>query len=598
MPDTNEYYAPSYNLPQIFSSGPCGTTRLIGNSCDCDFIGEGTGFGADGFYWIQGKNPIAIANNNIIKNFRFEALQFATFSCVVAGNSFFTRKFLSVVAVNISPPDPAPGTNPVYSTVINGNDVDGAILVKAETLGGTVQYVESDFNITANSVRNCQFDAPVKISPGRRVIIADNHFHKPYRNCIGASSCVTPLIIAGKSGATALRLQTVPTFEHLNSVPSVGGLRSFDRVVIWCRFPFPLPAPLNARQTYFIKVESDSSVSLYFDVQLLKPVVISGDFPLSPDPNQPSALLYYRLDSALSITGNVITNTIGPSNGVIAVGVDQYRRWFNQVVIARNIISAPNTGYSPHISIEQAMAGNSYVSISENVYTDEFDAPSTALIFGSNASYPPLEHLGANITQGNIWNNDSDRNYYSPIANVFHPTNYDPQNGWGVNKSSCLYSAAAGFRFFGKYDPSVPGPVEIFAGAAKQCMLLMEIGFIGAYPQAFSTSGAPKNMTRLLVRTKNGTSRKFVASIDISDVPTSMGGTVYNLQVDSSKVYCQSSTLAALPKNGLGGFFDPGEGLEVIGYTGSKTDGLSGNEAYSDSGPMLIVFITGILQPL
>jgi hypothetical protein len=368
----NTYYAAENCRPQIHGFSPVGNLKMIGNTCDCDYIRTGTRWGSDGLSWVAGNGGttlnggVTIASNNVIKNYRFEAFQPATKVTVVTNNSFYSRK-IGPSALTLGGSSPGPGENTVFSMTLSNNDVDGGRLIV--TSHGALRLNDVDVEIVGNTVRGSgdpNLPSPTcEIVRGRRVTIANNVFDRPAAWAILAGSCTTSLAIVARTGLSTIQLS------------DLGTLKSGDKIMFWANPASGLAtAGIDVKAYYFAKIESGTTISVYTDSALTKPISIVGNFPAG-------ALVYYRLDSVLSITGNTITNfapVLGFQNVTVQVGGGA--NLFGQIVISNNVIAG-----SYHIAINTPNAGTNFVTIGDNIYMDS----SNTAFDPTLAQYPKID---------------------------------------------------------------------------------------------------------------------------------------------------------------------------------------------------------------
>jgi hypothetical protein len=336
--------------PLILSGFADGTVKVQGCTCDCDYIGCGSPWGNDGLIWIEGLGGKLVLNGNEIKNFRFEAIQTAAFVSEITGNIFFTRKLLAVVAISITPNTPPAGESARLSVTFCHNDLEGCLLMTQDQQNYAL--VEIDSMIVGNTARK---GGHIGINHGRHVVIANNNLELTTGQAISALSSTRSLAVGRRLYGSKIAFS------------AVDWLKTGDRVAFWCNQPSLLPPPLLFEQFYFVKVESKTTVSIYSDAALTKPVAIGSEFP-------DGSLMFYGLDTVLSITGNVITGAAYPLGTIQSsiVGSPFAYGVFGQTVICNNILSTDRLA----VLLAQPLAGTVAVAVSNNLICDPQGIPS------------------------------------------------------------------------------------------------------------------------------------------------------------------------------------------------------------------------------
>jgi hypothetical protein len=351
----NGYTSQEPFRPLIYSASAIGTIKMIGNTCDFDYIGCGSPWGTDGLFWVIGDAGKTFAMGNDLRNFRFECFQVTSPVTEMVANTFYTRKLNSVVALNISPQVDAP-PNSLFSAVLANNDLDGCALLNRDQTGSSVPVL-FDLNINGNMARN---GGAIAIQHGRRVMISNNMIDGPGIQAVFAFSCTRNISVIGRSSDSGVILA------------DLGSLKTGDKVAFW-HSPPTLPAPLDIKTVYFVKIATGTKVFLYSDAALTKPVLVTQEFSAS-------TYLFYNLDTYLSITGNVFSSvTPGYAGGTIQDGSGfpnppNRPGSFGRIMISNNIIS----GDPWHIRIARPLAGTLMLAISDNLLTDAANNPPAA----------------------------------------------------------------------------------------------------------------------------------------------------------------------------------------------------------------------------
>jgi hypothetical protein len=336
---------------------------------DGDVIGSGTRWGADGLSWIMSNggttllNGVTIATENVIKNYRFEAIQSATVVTQVINNSFYSGKLFNACALSLQPSTLRAGDNTVMSATLCNNDVSGVgvTLFRNSEVNNASPNADVDLEIIGNTIRHTgnpnALAGSILILRGRRVTIANNTFDRDLGGTMFIQSCMTPLTIVPTPGLSTVKLA------------DLGTLKSGDKIVFWVDPTNPayqLPPGIVRHTSYFAKIETGTTISVYSDAALTKRVVIGDAFP-------PGSLIYHRLDSVLSINGNTITNFIVGDKALtnnITIQVAGSPQMFGQILITNNTISGIE-----HIAINPPVAGTNFVTIGDNIYTDASNTP-------------------------------------------------------------------------------------------------------------------------------------------------------------------------------------------------------------------------------
>jgi hypothetical protein len=372
QPTINTYsQAAERSRPQIISTYANGTIKVIGCSCDCDYIGSGREWGCDGLFWFLENGSRAYFFGNEITNFRFEAIQSAAIVTEVVNNRFYSRMGRSPIAVNMKAGEKDPPENAVFSALVANNDLENCWLYyfppNYYPANSAEIKVDVDTVITGNTARN---GGAIGINHGRRVTIANNQIQAPFPICLTFSSCTRGLSVVRRAGVSTIELSWLNSGQV--QAPGIGRLQTGDKVVFWVARPADLPAPLNCTTTYFVKVESATTVSLYSNAALTAPVLITQEFSAG-------TILYYDLDTSISITGNTFldvaqTYSLQGGSGDPTNQTTPYAYTaFSKIVISNNIIGSSLN----HINTVPPLAGVQMISIANNLLLDSANNPWT-----------------------------------------------------------------------------------------------------------------------------------------------------------------------------------------------------------------------------
>ena len=256
----------------------------------------------------------------------------------------------------------------------------------------------------------------------------------------------------------------------------------------------------------------------------------------------------------------------GNTNRTIIVGDDEYwgghyLAYFNQVLIAKNLISTVGAG-GTHIYVPKPSTVTISLDLQENVYLDSSDRAVNPVIsipgppYGGSGDVEIKGFYGRQSTSAVAPVADSSRYSQGDIiwnsarTNQKSPLGYSHITG---GKLTPIFGAGMGFRataFIKANDGAIAMPLLI--GLPSRRFRVLEVSF---FLQGASGGGTAGSKSLMIRSNRTGTNR-LIASVSAADI----------IAAAQPRIPDTNVVLPALGSTfGLGALHEAGQGIEVVG---------------------------------